>query len=195
MKTNSNSSTDDQDIIVKSEIENIRILKDQRMGNPSTSPLLSEKIQSFTGLKYFEIDLKYRSKGFIRLSKPETFVELTMSNGAKLKFQEYGTVTFNIQGKDFTLTIFKNQNLPEFSENPDQLFIPFKDATSSGETNVNGRYLPLNISSNETEVIIDFNKAINPYRAYNEAFVSVNPPLSQLLEISMISGERKYEDR
>jgi len=195
MKTNSNSSTDDQDIIVKSEIENIRILKDQRMGNPSTSPLLSEKIQSFTGLKYFEIDLKYRSKGFIRLSKPETFVELTMSNGAKLKFQEYGTVTFNIQGKDFTLTIFKNQNLPEFSENPDQLFIPFKDATSSGETNVNGRYLSLNISSNETEVIIDFNKAINPYRSYNEAFVSVNPPLSQLLEISMISGERKYEDR
>ena len=195
MKTNSNSSTDDQDVIVKSEIENIRILKDQRMGNPSTSPLLSEKIQSFTGLKYFEIDLKYRSVGIIRLSKPETFVELTMSNGAKLKFQEYGTVTFNIQGKDFTLTIFKNQNLPEFSENPDQLFIPFKDATSSGETNVNGRYLPLNISSNETEVIIDFNKAINPYRAYNEAFVSVNPPLSQLLEISMISGERKYEDR
>jgi len=195
MKTNSNSSTDDQDVIVKSEIENIRILKDQKMGNLSTSPLSSEKIQSFTGLKYFEIDLKYRSKGIIRLSKPETFVELTMSNGAKLKFQEYGTVTFNIQGKDFTLTIFKNQNLPEFSENPDQLFIPFKDATSSGETNVNGRYLPLNISSNETEVIIDFNKAINPYRAYNEAFVSVNPPLSQLLEISMISGERKYEDR
>jgi len=195
MKTNSNSSTDDQDVIVKSEIENIRILKDQRMGNPSTSPLSSEKIQSFTGLKYFEIDLKYRSKGIIRRSQPETFVELTMSNGAKLKFQEYGTVTFNIQGKDFTLTIFKNQNLPEFSENPDQLFIPFKDATSSGETNVNGRYLPLNISSNETEVIIDFNKAINPYRAYNEAFVSVNPPLSQLLEISMISGERKYEDR
>jgi len=195
MKTNSNSSTDDQELIVKSEIENIRILKDQKMGNLSTSPLSSEKIQSFTGLKYFEIDLKYRSKGFIRLSKPETFVELTMSNGAKLKFQEYGTVTFNIQGKDFTLTIFKNQNLPEFSENPDQLFIPFKDATSSGETNVNGRYLQLNISSNETEVIIDFNKAINPYRAYNEAFVSVNPPLSQLLEISMISGERKYEDR
>jgi len=195
MKTNSNSSTDDQDVIVKSEIENIRILKDQKMGNLSTSPLSSEKIQSFTGLKYFEIDLKYRSKGIIRLSKPETFVELTMSNGAKLKFQEYGTVTFNIQGKDFTLTIFKNQNLPEFSENPDQLFIPFKDATSSGETNVNGRYLQLNISSNETEVIIDFNKAINPYRSYNEAFVSVNPPLSQLLEISMISGERKYEDR
>jgi len=195
MKTNSNSSTDDQELIVKSEIENIRILKDQKMGNLSTSPLSSEKIQSFTGLKYFEIDLKYRSRGVIRLSKPETFVELTMSNGAKLKFQEYGTVTFNIQGKDFTLTIFKNQNLPEFSENPDQLFIPFKDATSSGETNVNGRYLPLNISSNETEVIIDFNKAINPYRAYNEAFVSVNPPLSQLLEISMISGERKYEDR
>jgi len=195
MKTNSNSSTDDQELIVKSEIENIRILKDQKMGNLSTSPLLSEKIQSFTGLKYFEIDLKYRSKGIIRRSQPETFVELTMSNGAKIKFQDYGTVTFNIQGQDFSLTIFKNQNLPEFSENPDQLFIPFKDATSSGETNVNGRYLPLNISSNETEVIIDFNKAINPYRAYNEAFVSVNPPLSQLLEISMISGERKYEDR
>ena len=195
MKTNSNSSTDDQELIVKSEIENIRILKDQKMGNLSTSPLSSEKIQSFTGLKYFEIDLKYRSRGVIRLSKPETFVELTMSNGAKLKFQEYGTVTFNIQGKDFTLTIFKNQNLPEFSENPDQLFIPFKDATSSGETNANGRYLPLYISSNQTEVIIDFNNAINPYSTYNEAFVSVNPPLSQLLEISMISGERKYEDR
>jgi hypothetical protein len=118
-----------------------------------------------------------------------------MSGGGKVKFEEFGTVSFKLLDKTFTLSIFKNQNLPEFTENPDQLFIPFKDATSSNETYTNGRYLPVSISSNETEVVIDFNRAINPYRAYNEAFVSVNPASSPLLEISMISGERRYEDR
>jgi uncharacterized protein (DUF1684 family) len=195
MKTNTITTTDESDLLRKAEIENYRLLKDQKLGNPSNSPLSSEKIQSFAGLKYFEIDFKFSSKGIIKRNETRKFIELPMSGGAKLKFEEFGTVSFKLLDKTFTLSIFKNQNLPEFTENPDQLFIPFKDATSGNETYANGRYLPVSISSDETEVVIDFNQAINPYSAYNEAFVSVNPSSSPLLEISMISGERRYEDR
>jgi hypothetical protein len=195
MKTNTITTPDESELLRKAEIENYRLLKDQKLGNPSISPLSSEKIQSFSGLKYFEIDFRFSSSGIIRRNEPGKFVELPMSGGGKVKFEEFGTVSFKLLDKTFTLSIFKNQNLPEFTENPDQLFIPFKDATSSNETYTNGRYLPVSISSNETEVVIDFNRAINPYRAYNEAFVSVNPASSPLLEISMISGERRYEDR
>jgi len=195
MKTNTSTLTEESDLLRKAEIENYRLLKDQKLGNPSISPLSSEKIQSFSGLKYFEIDFRFSSRGIIRRNEPGKFVELPMSGGGKVKFEEFGTVSFKLLDKTFSLSIFKNQNLPEFTENPDQLFIPFKDATSGKETYTNGRYLPVSISSDETEVVIDFNRAINPYRAYNEAFVSANPASSPLLEISMISGERRYEDR
>ncbi len=195
MKTNTSTLTEESDLLRKAEIENYRLLKDQKLGNPAISPLSSEKIQTFSGLKYFEIDFKFSSKGIIKRNEPGIFVELPMSGGAKLKFEEFGTVSFKLLDKIFSLSIFKNQNLPEFSENPDQLFIPFKDATSGKETNATGRYLPLSITSDQNEVFIDFNKAINPYNAYNAAFVSVNPSSSPLLEVSMISGERRYEDR
>lgn len=195
MKTNTSTLTEESDLLRKAEIENYRLLKDQKLGNPSISPLSSEKIQSFTGLKYFEIDFKFSFRGIIKRNEPGKLVELPMSGGTKLKFEEFGTVSFNLLDKTFSLSIFKNQNLPEFNENPDQLFIPFKDATSGNETYANGRYLPVSIAADETEVIIDFNQAFNPYSAYNEAFVSVIPSSSPLLAVSMISGERRYEDR
>jgi uncharacterized protein (DUF1684 family) len=49
----------------------------------------------------------------------------------------------------------------------DHLFIPFTDATSGEETYESGRYIDLEINDIANDkVLIDFNKAYNPYCAY-----------------------------
>ena len=53
------------------------------------------------------------------------------------------------------------------SDEHDELFLPFRDATSGNETYGAGRYLePEPLLSGK--FLIDFNYAYNPYCAYNE---------------------------
>jgi len=175
-------------------IENDRNAKDQKMADPSGSPFTSDRLQSFSGLTYFEIDLKYRINAKLTRSELSKTVELTLTNGVKSQFSEFGILTFNFNNTDFKLTVFENQNLSELADNPDQVFIPFKDDTSGTETNTNGRYLSLNVPVGD-DLILDFNRAFNPYNAYHEVLVSVIPPASNTLQMRGTTGERKYEDR
>lgn len=195
MKTTINPLSPEDSIALIQAIENARILKNQKMKNPSTSPLSTTKLATFAGLSYFDIDFKYRIKATLVRTNTEKFVALPMSDGKTRQFREFGTVSFNFEDATYKLSVFQNQNLPEFGGLNEQLFIPFKDKTSGVETFGGGRCLPFELPTSDQEVVLDFNLAINPYNAYNEALVSVFPSASGLLQFSMVSGERKYEDR
>lgn len=190
-----NTTSPETDLLIKSEIENNRLLKDQKMRNAAVSPLTGEKLQSFTGLKYFAVDLKYRVNATLIRADQSKTVELRLTNGKLQQFNEFGTLSFVFEGVSRKLTVLKNQNLPELADSSNLLFIPFKDLTSGNETNINGRYLTLGIPSNDQNIILDFNASFNPFNAYNDIFAGVIPQASNLLQITMISGERKYEDR
>jgi uncharacterized protein (DUF1684 family) len=59
-----------------------------------------------------------------------------------------------VDGQPAQLAIYK-------SEDYDELFLPFRDATSGGETYGAGRYLePVELASGE--LLVDFNLAYNP---------------------------------
>ena len=195
MKTLINTLSPEETDALTKAIEHARDLKNQKMENPTTSPLNAEKLASFAGLSYFGIDFKFRIKATLVRANTEKFVALLMSDGKSKQFREFGTLLFNFEDTDCRISIFYNQNLPEFAGLADQLFIPFKDKTSGLVTFAGGRYLPLALPDNDQNVVLDFNLAINPYNAYNESIVSVFPPASGMLQVSMISGERKYEDR
>ena len=53
----------------------------------------------------------------------------------------------------------------------DYLFLPFLDDTNGDTTYGGGRYIDLRIPEGNT-IEIDFNKAYNPYCAYNEKFLA-----------------------
>jgi hypothetical protein len=152
-------------------------------------------LATFAGLSYFGVDFKFRIKATLVRASTEKFVALPMSDGKTRQFREFGTLSFYFEDSTYKLTVFQNQNLPEFAGFSDQLFIPFKDKTSGIETFAGGRYLPFELPTGDQEVVLDFNLAINPYNAYNQSLVSVFPSASGLLQFSMVSGERKYEDR
>jgi len=79
-------------------------------------------------------------------------------------------------------------------EYKDHLFIPFTDATSGEETYESGRYIDLEIKDITNEnVLIDFNKAYNPYCAYvSGKYNCPIPPNENRLIVAIRAGEKSF---
>ena len=69
------------------------------------------------------------------------------------------------------------------------LFVPFADPTSGKETYPAGRYLDLPPTPTGIYAI-DFNKAYNPYCAYNDTYECPFPPPSNRLKLEIRAGEK-----
>jgi uncharacterized protein (DUF1684 family) len=74
------------------------------------------------------------------------------------------------------------------------LFLPFTDRTTGKESYDGGRYIDLDMSSiQNNEVVIDFNKAYNPYCAYVSGRYSCPiPPAENRLAVAVKAGEMRY---
>ena len=73
------------------------------------------------------------------------------------------------------------------------MFLPFLDATNGVETYGGGRYLDMKVPKSN-EVIIDFNKAYNPYCVYNHEYSCPIVPLENELDVEINAGVKKYHD-
>lgn len=70
------------------------------------------------------------------------------------------------------------------------LFLPFTDATGGAETYKGGRYIDLEISE-ESIIVIDLNKAYNPYCAYADGYSCPVPPQENNLRVKILEGIKK----
>lgn len=179
----------------KKEVEAYRAAKDQQMVDAESSPLSSDQKISFKGLNYYNIDMNYKFNAQYAANETPGDVSLTTSTGGTIKLKKTGTVTFDLNGETVSLAVFQNNNLPEFSNNPTQLFIPFTDLSNGKDTYANGRYLPIKLPAEGNMVVLDFNYAMNPYSAMNDKLWSLIPPSGNNIEQAIGSGERKFEDR
>ena len=76
------------------------------------------------------------------------------------------------------------------------LFVPFGDATSGFESYGGGRYIEFYISDiKNNKVIIDFNKAYNPYCAYTTGYNCPIPPTENMLTVAITAGEKNYDKK
>lgn len=189
------SQVDEQTINAhKDDVESYRSDKNEQMLKAESSPLSQDQIDSFNGLSYYPIDIKYKIEAEFTIDEQQKKVSLTTTSDGEIKLVKYGTVTFNYEGKSISLTVYQNNNLPEFADSK-QLFIPFTDLTTEKETNNGGRYLAVEMPQEGNTMILDFNKAMNPYNAYDSSYASVIPPVENSFQQFMATGERKYEDR
>src|SRR5205823_4054425 len=76
------------------------------------------------------------------------------------------------------------------SDDSDELFVPFRDATSGQETYGAGRYLE--IHAHGDNVVIDFNYAYNPNCAYDPAWSCPLPPIENWLKVPIRAGEKAF---
>jgi uncharacterized protein (DUF1684 family) len=72
-----------------------------------------------------------------------------------------------------------------------ELFLPFKDKTSGTETYPDGRYLYIETMPGG-KVLIDFNRAYNPFCAYNEKYTCPFAPKENWLGTAIQAGEKRF---
>lgn len=160
---------------------------DQEYANPEESPLKEKDLEEFQGLEFFEINPEYILKAdFVRTPSEAPFIMKT-STDKRPVYVKYGELYFTLKGKDFKLNLYQNQELTQDPEYFDYLFLPFIDLTNGESTYGGGRYIDFRIPESK-EVILDFNKAYNPYCAYSGKYSCPIPPKENDLEIEIFAG-------
>ncbi|UZR99384.1 DUF1684 domain-containing protein [Chondrinema litorale] len=171
----------------KKEIKEFQKELNEEYKNPDESPLSTKDRKKFKGHDFFPIDEKYRVEAkFVKTANAMPFKMKTSANVFQ-NYDIYGVVSFEIDGEEFKLNIYQSHSLRETEEYKDYLFLPFTDLTNGTETYRGGRYIDLSIPSDNT-IVIDFNKAYNPYCAYSTGYSCPIPPKENNLDIKVEAG-------
>jgi len=173
------------------ELSEFRAEKDAFFQASPQSPIMSGERKQFAGLNYFPPDLAFRvAATLVRTDSYET-AQIATSTGEMREMARYGQLHFRIGERALTLSAFVDVEEDE----PEELFVPFRDATSGRETYGAGRYLDLPFHAHGDTphtIVIDFNLAYNPYCAYSEAYSCPLPPAENTLAIAITAGEKNY---
>jgi len=161
--------------------------------NKDESPLMEEDLKSFKGLDFYPINEKYIvTAKFVRTANEKNF-KMKMTGTRTPEYVKYGELHFQLDGKDFKLNVYQNIELMKKEGYADYLFLPFSDLTCGKESYIGGRYIDMRIP-NADAAIIDFNKAYNPYCAYNHKYSCPIVPLDNNLKIEILAGVKKFHD-
>lgn len=157
------------------------------------SPLTKEDLAVFKGLDFFPIDEKYIVLATFIKSKNEKIFQMKTSTTRLSQYKKYGELHFELEGKSFVLNVYQNIELIKKKDYEDYLFLPFSDVTNGKESYIGGRYIDMRIQK-ENIWTIDFNKAYNPYCAYNHNYSCPIVPLENDLEIAINAGVKKFHE-
>jgi uncharacterized protein len=148
-------------------------------------PIPPNRRDALLPLRYFPPDESYRVPAQLRLANERPKVTMPTSTGTQRRYQLVGVLEFKLQNQNMSLGAFVEDGQPIVD-----LFVPFVDTTSGQDTYPAGRYLDLHPTATGIYTI-DFNRAYNPYCAYNESYECPYPPPSNRLKIAIRAGEKK----
>ncbi|MBY0434462.1 MAG: DUF1684 domain-containing protein [Cyclobacteriaceae bacterium] len=148
-----------------------------------------DSLDTFQGLSYFDIDSRYRVKAKLEPVKNKKVVLLGTSDGKENRYLEFAHAVFEIEGAEQRLLILEVMDMGPVRGT---LFLAFADETSARETYGAGRYLDVKKVPGATSIELDFNKAYNPYCAYNDQYSCPLPPPENILRVAIKAGEKNY---
>jgi uncharacterized protein (DUF1684 family) len=144
-------------------------------------------------LHFFAPDSNYKVTATFEKIDDKTGFRMPTSQQSFQQFYRYGKISFVINGIDCQLTVYQSKDMILKDEFKDYLFIPFTDATTGTGTYEGGRYIDISIPDiTDNKVIIDFNKAYNPYCCYTTGYHCPLPPKENALSVAINAGEMKY---
>ena len=159
--------------------------------DPEKSPLPENERKSFTSLVFFEADPKFRVEAEILKTPNEIPFEMPTTTERRPVYVKYAEVYFELQGREYKLNVYQSRDLSRKEEYKDYLFLPFTDLTN-GETSYScGRYLDMKIPEGKN-IILDFNKAYNPYCAYSGKYSCPIVPEENHLDLKVNAGVMAY---
>jgi uncharacterized protein len=155
-----------------------------------------EKHEVITGddkqfFRFYPVDEKYKVTADFRKATTGSWFSMETSGTIKKVFRVYGVLQFNINDTTVRLKVYQSQALMNTENYEDHLFLPFTDFTTGEETYDAGRYIDLKTGDIVNDkVVIDFNKAYNPYCAYVDGKYNCPlPPRENQMEVAILAGE------
>jgi hypothetical protein len=161
-----------------------RAAKDAAFRRQVNQPIPAARMDELLPLKYFPPDPGYAVPASFTPAATRTPLQIPTSTGQIRAMEVVGTLEFTLKGQALSLTALVEAGTP-----PDRLFVPFTDLTTGTETYEAGRYLE--IARTATGIYtIDFNRAFQPYCAYNHEYDCPFPPASNRLAVPVRAGEK-----
>jgi uncharacterized protein (DUF1684 family) len=159
-------------------------LKDPR------SPLKQDDLQY---LRFYDTDSTYRVTAKADLLTNQTPFTIPAFDGTAKQYVRYALLSFTLKDKPLHLTIYKSIALSANPAYSNYLFLPFTDNTNGKETYGGGRYIDLTTKDIKNgSIVIDFNKAYNPYCAFASGYSCPKPPDENSLDIAVVAGEKNF---
>ncbi|MGG6231718.1 DUF1684 domain-containing protein [Tenacibaculum sp. SDUM215027] len=159
----------------------------------SRSPLTKKGLKEFNGLDFFPIDEKYKVNASLELLPDAPIFNFPTTTDRVVLYKKYGVLSFSVEGEDFELAIY--QDVKPDPEYANHLFLPFLDNTNGKTSYKGGRFIDVyttDIKDDDT-IVIDFNKAYNPYCAYSDRYSCPITPSDNYLDIEIKAGVMAYE--
>ena len=172
------------------QLHKFRNEKNRAFRQSEESPLESTQKTSFDSLKYYPGDPNFEITATVsRIAKPDTTL-VPMSDNKTEKYLRWGTAKFTLNNAPRQLLLLLKANGTDTT-----LFVPFTDLTNGHDSYGGGRYLDVALPNrDETEIRLDFNRAYNPYCAYNNAYSCPVPPAGNRMGVAIPAGEKSFHD-
>lgn len=180
----------------ESYVESIDIHRteiNKEFADSAHSPLTPEGLAHFEGLNFYPANPEYKVTARFVLNTDQEAFEMETTTKRRPIYVKYGEAHFTLNGEDFVLEVYQSEKAKQMEEFKEYLFLPFKDLTCGEESYGGGRFIDLKIPESD-EIIIDFNKAYNPYCAYNHKYSCPVPPEPNHLNIHIPAGVKVYTD-
>jgi uncharacterized protein (DUF1684 family) len=165
----------------RSQFETHRDSWNKLMLQEGDSPIPPERQATFAGIRFYPFAPGWRFVGDLERLVPARVVAVPDTKGKTQAYLEYGRFPFEHEGRVATLLVHRP------AEHPEQYFIAFTDSTSGGDTYGGGRYVHLD-SLDTHRFVLDFNKAYNPYCAWDPSWICPLPPPENALPFAVTAG-------
>ena len=149
------------------------------------SPLKPEALKGFKSLPFFPIDSSFVVVAKVQKTPKSEFFDMKTTSSRLSKERVFGVLTFVIKGNSYNLNVYQSKR--SISAGDTQLFLPFFDDTNGLSTYAGGRYMDLEIPETE-QIYLDFNKAYNPYCAYDERYSCPIVPRENYIPLKIKAG-------
>ena len=154
------------------------------------SPLKEVERKYFKDLPFFDIDLSFRVEATLTKTPSTSFFQMKTTTDRLSDERVYAVLSFVLKEKEYHLNVYQGEQLMMQKGYEDYLFLPFLDDTNSETTYGGGRYLDLRIP-NGNKIIVDFNKAYNPYCYYNSRYSCPIVPSENYVPLKITAGVKK----
>lgn len=175
----------------KNNLKSHRAAYQQTFLEEEQSPLDSAAVKN---LRFFRPKKAYQVEATFTLLKGSEPFEMPTYNGELQPYVAYGKLNFVLGRDSLELTIYRSLRLIRLPMFRDYLFLPFKDLTNAKSTYGGGRYLDFRIGDIQNgKLLIDFNKAYNPYCAFSDGYTCPIPPFENHLRVKVKAGEKVFK--